>query len=437
MRLFSGICAAVIALGIGPAILVSFGLSPQLALPHALYPADPDDFLVTGISRTNNTSVTLVLQLPPGFTNRVGVFGCQVLSDPLFWQLTATTPPATSRIAEVTMAWPYASGFFRVGDADTDSDGDGMLDFWEERHGLCWTNAADACGNPDGDGLINLHEYWCQTDPQTVDGAQYALSDAALAIDSRIAGRNPTNALPLFENYLANGANGVFIRNTNCWAIELDLTCCSPWNSCSAQYRAGTLISPRHVLFAAHFDQIPTNSTLTFVDRQNNVVTRTLVAKKRHPDFVFNYPDITVGLLDSDVPTNQISFAKVLSDDYADYIRDGARLPAIRLDQEEKALVGDVWYVTLSGPTFESACIVSIDPSRLAFFEDVINYDSGNPAFILINGQPVLLTVWTEGLAGSGTSATAFKADINQLMSDLSGGYQLTEIELSNFSPLP
>ena len=47
--------------------------------------------------------------------------------------------------------------------------------------------------------------------------------------------------------------------------------------------------------------------------------------------------DITVGLLDADVPTNQISFARVLPDNYADYIRTGARLPAIRLDQEEGA----------------------------------------------------------------------------------------------------
>ncbi len=88
-----------------------------------------------------------------------------------------------------------------------------------------------------------------------------ALSDAALATDSRSAGKNPTNVLPLFENYLASGANGVFIRNTNCWAVDLDLTCCGPWNSYLGKKMAGTLISPRHVLFAAHYDQIPTPSS--------------------------------------------------------------------------------------------------------------------------------------------------------------------------------
>ena len=39
-----------------------------------------------------------------------------------------------------------------------------------------------------------------------------------------------------------------------------------------------------------------------------------------------------------DMPTNQISFAQVLPDNYADYIRNGRRLPAIRLDQEEIAV---------------------------------------------------------------------------------------------------
>ena len=63
--------------------------------------------------------------------------------------------------------------------------------------------------------------------------------------------------------------------------------------------------------------------------------------------------------------------------------------------------------------------------------------DSGNPAFLLLRGQPVLLTVWTGPLGGFGTSVTAFKNDINAMMLDLDlGGYQLTEIDLSVFEKL-
>ena len=53
-------------------------------------------------------------------------------------------------------------------------------------------------------------------------------------------------------------------------------------------------------------------------------------------------------------------------------------------------------------------------------------------------GTPVLLTVWSAlDFNGCGTSVAAFKADINQLMDELGGGYQLTEVDLSGFAPLP
>jgi len=66
-----------------------------------------------------------------------------------------------------------------------------------------------------------------------------------------------------------------------------------------------------------------------------------------------------------------------------------------------------------------------------------MNGDSGNPMFIIVNDQPVLLTVWTSGGPGRGTSVTAFKDDINGMMNDLGGGYQLEEIDLSGFNVLP
>ncbi len=265
------------------------------------------------------------------------------------------------------------------------------------------------------------------------------MANAVLAIDSRIAGRNPTNALPLFVDYLANAANGVFIRNTNCWAADIDLTCCSPWNSFSGQYRAGTLISPRHVLFAAHFDQIPTNSILKFVDRQNNVIERRLIAKKQHPSYssATNYPDFCVGLLDSNVPTNQIAFARVLPANYGAYIQEGRCLPSVRLDQEEKATVGDVRSVAdLVKSMFRATFDVPAASARAALYEGLVNNDSGNPAFLILAGEPVILTVWTGAGAGIGTSVVALKSDIDSIMADLSIGYQMEEACLFEFTLL-
>ena len=51
-----------------------------------------------------------------------------------------------------------------------DSDGDGLPDWWEERHGLA-VDGDDSGGDPDGDGLDNLAEYHAGSDPN-IDNRQ-------------------------------------------------------------------------------------------------------------------------------------------------------------------------------------------------------------------------------------------------------------------------
>jgi hypothetical protein len=55
-------------------------------------------------------------------------------------------------------------------------DSDGIPDWWEATRGLCCTNAMDAFEDPDGDWLINLHEYWHDLDPFVLDGTNTELS---------------------------------------------------------------------------------------------------------------------------------------------------------------------------------------------------------------------------------------------------------------------
>ena len=65
---------------------------------------------------------------------------------------------------------PYSALIFsRTPPPSRDADGDGMLDSWEEAHGLNSGNSADALLDPDGDGLNNSREFELQTDPQTFD----------------------------------------------------------------------------------------------------------------------------------------------------------------------------------------------------------------------------------------------------------------------------
>jgi len=329
-----------------------------------------------------------------------------------------------------------------------DCDDDTIPDGWEVSGGMNPFDATDITGDPDNDHLYNLHEYWIDSDPQVADTSNYAIADAMKAVDLNISGLVASAAINIFS--VQDHAATNYIRNTNCWAAAYDLTCCSPWNSYSDAFgtgknRAGTLISPRHVLFAAHYDHITTNDVLRFVDQNNNVIERRLIAKKQHPGYPPGYPDFypdfTVGLLESDVPTNQISFAKVLPDDYRDSIGSGRFLPSLCLDQEEKALIADLVDVVQTNLIEGVDQILTVfdypvDSKRLEFSEEIILGDSGNPAFLIMDGQLVLLAVWTYGEAGAGSSVTEFKADLNQLMTDLGGGYQLTEIDLSGFSSL-
>lgn len=257
-----------------------------------------------------------------------------------------------------------------------------------------------------------------------------AAENATSAIDNRIATKfNAATNLKLFTSQ--DHTNQIYVRNGNVWCSDLNLTCISVWNSTGGATRAGTLISPRHIIFAAHYE-INVGATVRFVTMNGTVVNRTMTAKMRHPDYNPHYPDLTIGVLDSDVP-NTIGFAKILPADWENYFpsldNQTYALPSVGLDQEEKATIQDLYAL---GTMVSSKR--PIDSKRLALYEDKITGDSGNPMFIIINDEPVILTVWTYGGSGSGTSIAYHKNTINSIMTTLGGGYQLTEADLSNYN---
>ena len=272
------------------------------------------------------------------------------------------------------------------------------------------------------------------------------------AVDGRIAGKTKEPAVHIFSRQDHYAEPPVYVRSPECWAADLDLTCISPWNNVSGNTLGITLISPRHVVGCGHAP-IGVGTTVRFVSQDNVVIARTVTATRVIWQDV---PDFTVGLLDSDVPTNLISFAYVLPDSCTnllptgndDYAHSNMRLPALCLDQEEKALVGDVICIDArwSEGNFYTGIFTApccSDTKRLEFNEMLIGGDSGNPAFWIVDGRLVLLTVWTFGGTGAGTSVTRHKSLINQFMSELNAAavpacnYQLTEIDLSGYEDKP
>lgn len=255
------------------------------------------------------------------------------------------------------------------------------------------------------------------------------------SVDTRISGKTAADGLPIFS--LQDHTNSNYVRNTGCWAYGVDLTPLSPWNSDGGVTRAGTLVSPKHLIFATHY-QIATGATVRFITSGNQVINRTMTGKASLTGYSPYYPDITVGALDSDVPTGAtgISFARVLPNAFTGKLPGSlAKIPVIRLDQEEKALVGDLTSIT-SGAGFYGAtvvCAVPTDSQRLLFYENLIGGDSSNPCCMIVSGKLVLLNVWTFGGAGQGTSLTYYKSQINTIMSGLGGNYALTDVDLGGF----
>ena len=72
----------------------------------------------------------------------------------------------------------YDYGSVTVG---TDSDGDGLPDWWEYQHGLN-ISANDANHDYDGDGRTNLQEYQSGTNPQAYDGLTWFKGQSGAAV---------------------------------------------------------------------------------------------------------------------------------------------------------------------------------------------------------------------------------------------------------------
>lgn len=235
-----------------------------------------------------------------------------------------------------------------------------------------------------------------------------------------------------------------FTRNPTCWLNGVsNISCFSPAQLSGAAWyaRSGNLISPRHFTLAKHFifTILSGGTELRFVDDNNNVVTRKATKIITDP-----LSDIAVGILDADVPNN-IKFAKVLPPHHKLYFQqeDVIRY-AVFLDSQEKASIGINTYlpsrrprvsgqnnvIYVQNPNFIAIPSLKdrIHPSIYNFYESPVAPDSGNPMFLIIDNELVMIGHWTTSI--SGPAYTGYFDIINSMMTELGGGYQLTPIDL-------
>ena len=330
-----------------------------------------------------------------------------------------------------------------------DHNGNVLPDWWEARTGLNAEGAARrAYDDPDGDGLINLHEYWMDTNPLAPDGSNTLLSVAARSIDDRINGIDPVTVIPRFLDYFENGPTNTFVANTNFWARDLDLSCVSVWHSGdNPGSKAATLITRRHVVMAEHWWN--REGTYVFCDTNGNVCTRHLSQSQQISD------DLRLGRLNEALP-DSFKPAHVLSTNAVRYIASGKYLPTLCLNQVKKATVLelvelDAETTSIGGGHFyhygHTSYTNLVSVQRCNLRATTVDGNSGCPVFLVAGDELVLLFSKHLGYQGVETWSPfrgpllsfrlgAIQNKINEWEGVNASQYQIVPFDLSSFDEI-
>lgn len=262
-------------------------------------------------------------------------------------------------------------------------------------------------------------------------------------VNTRIASYTAANVYTGKVLWTTRGnTTGGWVRSPGSWvtkgSVPLDLTGASPWNSYNPTINgnpyntngnrlAGTLITPRHLLFAAHAAP-PIGTQIIFVDNQNNIVRPipTVTAYRR-----ILTTDIVVSTLSADMPSSIAYYPILDKAELAKYMSAYQNIPIMLLDQEDKALIKDTSsnFVT----SLNISHIPSLDPQRALFNETIISGDSGNPGFVIINGK--LVIVLTIHDVPFGPNLAYYKQLIQDAINEMTPtpAYNLPKVDLSCF----
>ena len=250
---------------------------------------------------------------------------------------------------------------------------------------------------------------------------------ATNSIESRLVGVDPAVCLSRFADYPPSKGKLGFPRclfekpfpvNEKFWLKGVDFSCASPWNDSCGSQRAGTLISKRHVIFAKHFP-LWKGVRIVFVDGEGEVCPCHIAAT-----MALEKCDIMIGLLDYEVTPN-IHPAKILPEDYSKHIGDGRGLPIVTFNQREQAYLSECRGIT----TNSISNMASTNAAWKALGGRIVTGDSGNPAFLLIGNEPILLYCLHTGGVGHGPAIHRYRREIQKAMDELCSGYKLEEFD--------
>lgn len=166
----------------------------------------------------------------------------------------------------------------------------------------------------------------------------------------------------------------------NNWTTKLDLTGVS-WNDA----RTATLISPNHVVMAAHFIR-PSDVAVMFHDKKGNPHERYITAVRP-----LAVGDVAVAKLNLPLPPEVRPYKFATTADA------WIGRPVITSDQTSTLSVHRIEAV--SGSVIRLGYVPGLNP---IYQRNLVVGDSGNPSFLLKNGELVLLETHSTGGPGAG-----------------------------------
>lgn len=181
--------------------------------------------------------------------------------------------------------------------------------------------------------------------------------------------------------------------------------------------RTATLITPRHVVMAAHFAR-PTSSQIVFHDRYGKRVKRTIIG------LAPGKADVMVGLLDEDVPSNHRAYPLPAPEP------DFSRLvghPVLVTDKLRCLFVHQVAGIQDGWIRFQH------DPQRKhGWGKNLIVGDSGNPSFLIVGRDLVLIETHTTGGPGAGPffGDPEIQSAIRSAVAMLGGGHRIRTVAI-------
>jgi len=238
--------------------------------------------------------------------------------------------------------------------------------------------------------------------------------------------------------------DGPWVRSESHWLADVDLTCISGWNQGSNGVIRATVVSPEHWVCCKHGWEPKAGDVLRFIGPDGEVSVHTVTSTVN-----VDGADIRVGRITPALPEH-ITFAKVLPKGCRNRLPGfswaGAVVPAFKINQDLQALVVGTT-VPYSDSTRRpwgatpSTLLGDLEPLK-QFTNNLRFLDSGNPTFVLVNGEAILVSVHSSTIGGPFLSddgvgnyveLTPIYDLVNAAMTALGGGYQLTDVDISSF----